>query len=230
MEPRRLPAGESDNNGDWHRYAPGRVTDMAKQTAPMRRAEIVQAALRAVGRHGLPMPSYDTVAQEAGMSRQLVRHYFSDPEDLMTGVGEALAAAYRECTARHLKGIEPGDRLSMLLDICLRLTSDEPPALAGHAAAYDAMCTLATASPAINAVLARQNEFLLRVIARQLRTADARLGHDAARQIAFLLVSLIHGHWKMVAMLGFSGDYTRATRQAMDHVITSYRHEDARRV
>jgi hypothetical protein len=32
----------------------------------------------------------------------------------------------------------------------------------------------------------------------------------------------MYGHWKMVATLGFSEDYNRVTREAVDRLIASY--------
>jgi AcrR family transcriptional regulator len=75
---------------------------MPKPIAAIRKPEIVQATMKAISRHGLPMLSYDLIAQEVDMSRQLIRHYFPDPETLMVAVCDALAANYRELL---LKGI-----------------------------------------------------------------------------------------------------------------------------
>ncbi|MGY9047205.1 MAG: TetR family transcriptional regulator, partial [Rhodobacterales bacterium] len=75
---------------------------MVKPIADIRRPAIVQAAIRTIGKHGLPTPSYDLIAQEAEMSRQLVRHYFPNPEELMVSVCDGLAAAYEEALAEGI--------------------------------------------------------------------------------------------------------------------------------
>ena len=73
---------------------------MVRPISEVRKPEIVQGAIAALNKHGLAMISYDLIAEEADMSRQLIRHYFPDQEDLMIAVCDGLAAAYREAMAR----------------------------------------------------------------------------------------------------------------------------------
>ena len=65
---------------------------MPKPISEVRKPEIVEAAFNAILKNGLPHISYDLIAQEADMSRQLIRHYFPDPIELMVAVCDRLAA------------------------------------------------------------------------------------------------------------------------------------------
>ena len=75
---------------------------MPKPISEVRKPEIVEAASNAILKNGLPHISYDLIAQEADMSRQLIRHYFPDPIELMVAVCDRLAAAYRDCLMRGI--------------------------------------------------------------------------------------------------------------------------------
>src|SRR5690606_26793894 len=89
---------------------------MVKPIRDIRRPEIVAGAIKAIGRFGLPLPSYDLIAEEADMSRQLIRHYFPDSETLMVAVCDGLAAAYKDLLAKGILAAESTERLPMFLD------------------------------------------------------------------------------------------------------------------
>src|SRR5690554_4397392 len=92
------------------------IIAMVKPISEFRKSEIVEAALAALGAFGLPMPSYDTIAREAETSRQLIRHYYPDPEELMVAVCDGLAIVYRDLLGQGILEAEPSERLPMFLD------------------------------------------------------------------------------------------------------------------
>ena len=47
---------------------------MAKKIRDIRRPEIVRALFDAIMELGVSLPSYDQVAKQGGMTRQLIRH------------------------------------------------------------------------------------------------------------------------------------------------------------
>ncbi|MGY9050123.1 MAG: hypothetical protein ACKVKF_24600, partial [Rhodobacterales bacterium] len=54
---------------------------------------------------------------------------------------------------------------------------------------------------------------------------DPSLSRSACHEIGYLFVTLIYGHWKMVASLGFSENNNRVAREAVDRLIASYQME-----
>lgn len=59
---------------------------MAKPAANIRKPAILRATFDAISIGGLAVPSYDAIAKVGGISRQFIRHYFPDPEELMLAV------------------------------------------------------------------------------------------------------------------------------------------------
>lgn len=196
---------------------------MAKPIAEYRRPEIVAAALDALNQDGLPLPSYDSIAQHAGMSRQLIRHYFPNAEQLMVSVCDALAAAYREALMKGIIASGTTERLPMFLDFYFNFLAGKGLRKPADDAAYDAMFSLARGSEAVRRSLFEQYSELRQTIAQEVQISNPELSQKACREIGFLFVSLMYGHWKMVATLGFSEDHNRVTRQALDRIIVSYR-------
>ena len=196
---------------------------MSKPLSDIRRPEIIQAAVKAISENGLPMPSYDLIAQQAGMSRQLLRHYFPEPETLMVAVCEALASAHRTLLLRGIHQINSTQRLPLFLDYYFNLLTKEGLAKPADTAAYDAVMSLATGSKAVRETLRGHYNILQHTIAQEVQISHPTLNQKACAEIGFLFSSLIQGHWKLVATLGFSDSYNRVTREAIDRLIQSYK-------
>ncbi|WP_067171370.1 TetR/AcrR family transcriptional regulator [Microtetraspora niveoalba] len=100
-----------------------------------RRAEIARAALRLCARDGLAGVSIGQVAQEAGVSKGLVQHYFAGKADLL----RASAHVLREEIARHVSEAVrdadgPRETLRLVLLAIVELGAHAPVLLlAGHA-------------------------------------------------------------------------------------------------
>ncbi|MBL4916865.1 TetR/AcrR family transcriptional regulator [Szabonella alba] len=193
-----------------------------KPISEIRRPEIVQAAIRTIGRLGLPMASYDQIARETDMSRQLIRHYFPDSEVLMVAVCDALAASYRECLMQGILKANTARRLPMFLDFYFNFLAGEGLAKPADDAVYDAMFALAAGSDKLRKNLFDQYNLLHHTIAHEVQISHPTLPQSACREIGYLFVALMYGHWKMVATLGFSEDYNRVSREAVDRLIDSY--------
>jgi AcrR family transcriptional regulator len=196
---------------------------MGKPLCDIRRPEIIQAAVKAISENGLPMPSYDTIAQQAGMSRQLIRHYFPEPDTLMVAVCEALAAAHRILLMRGIHQANSAERLPLFLDYYFNLLTKEGIPKPSDTAVYDAVMSLATGSVAVRDRLREHYNILQHTIAHEVQISHPTLNQTACAEIGFLFASLIQGHWKLVATLGFSDSYNRVARQAIDRLIQSYK-------
>lgn len=195
---------------------------MPKPIAEFRRPEIVNAAFKAISTHGLAAPPYDLIAREAGMSRQLIRHYFPDPEQLMIAVCDKLASAYRNALTQGIIKFDETQRLPTFLNFYFNFLGGEGLPKPADDQIYDAMFSLATASPTIRQNLHGQYSELMMAISHEVQVSHPNLPQRACREIGFLFASLMYGHWKMVASLGFSADMNRVTREALDRLIESY--------
>ncbi len=206
------------------------VEQMVRPISEIRKPEIVAGAIAALNKHGLSMISFDLIADEADMSRQLIRHYFPDTEALMVAVCDGLAAVYKDALMRGILATKATERLPMFLDFYFDLLGDKDPAKdparefakPRDDAAYDAMLSVATGCAAVRRNLHDQYQLLQMTIAHEVQISNPTLPQSACREIGFLFVSLMYGHWKMVATLGFSEDHNRVTRAAVDRLIASY--------
>lgn len=60
------------------------------------------------------------------------------------------------------------------------------------------------------------------MIAHEIGAAYPAMPARSADELSYAFVSLMYGHWKMVASLGFSEHHNRVARGAMDRLIRSY--------
>ncbi|MFF4774715.1 TetR/AcrR family transcriptional regulator [Microtetraspora fusca] len=100
-----------------------------------RREEIAQAALRLCARDGLAGVTIGQVAQEAGVSKGLVQHYFAGKADLLRASAHVMRG---EIERRILEAVRdarsPADTLRRALLAVVGLGVTAPiPLLAGHA-------------------------------------------------------------------------------------------------
>lgn len=195
---------------------------MPKKIADIRRPEIVEALHRAIEADGISLPSYDQIARQGDMSRQLIRHYFPDSEEMALALCDALAAAYRDCLMRGIIAADESRRLRVFLDFYFGFLSDKGLPKPADDTVYDALFAMAGKSPAVRANLKDQYTLLQWTIAHEIQISYPDLHQAGCKELGYLLVSLMYGHWKMVATLGFSDDHNRVSREAMDRLIESY--------
>ena len=192
--------------------------DPAKNSS--RKQAILEGAFTALSKNGLPHLSYDVIAREAGVSRQLVRYHFPDPEIMMLDLCDMLGGLYRDSLTRTAGQLEGPARVEMFLDFYFDLLDGTPKPRDDQV--YDAMMSLATSNPRIRDALATQYGLLGHVLGHEFAVQYPDLAGQAAEELSYLFVCLMYGHWKMVASLGFSPNHRKVTRSAMDRLIRSY--------
>jgi AcrR family transcriptional regulator len=202
------------------RFLLGLRFTMTEQEKNRTKDRIVDGTLRALQKHGLPPISYDLIAMETDLSRQLIRYHYPNADDLMVAVCDRLAQVYRHLLVTHASSLEGPGRLEMFLDFYFDLLDGTPKPRDDRA--YDAMMSLGASSSAVRENLRGQYTLLGQVISHEIHTAHPTMPARAADEVAYIFVCLMYGHWKMVASLGVSEAHNRVSRGAMDRLIRSY--------
>lgn len=195
---------------------------MARKIADIRRPEIIQALYTAIEKDGISLPGYDRIAREGDMSRQLIRHYFSNGDDMAVALCDALADAYRDCLMRGIIAADDSRRLSIFLDFYFNFLSDKGLPKPADDTVYDALFALASTNEAVRKNLHDQYSLLQMTLAHEIQISYPELHQSGCRELGYLIVIIMYGHWKMVASLGFSTEYNRISRGSLDRLIASY--------
>ncbi len=192
---------------------------MSRIVSDKRRPEIVEAAIRSISKNGLPAPSYDKIAEEAGISRQLIRHYFPNPEAMMVELCSGRPDVYRAWFNELCRSVPPRDHFKTLLDVYFTQMDVDPAGKRGKTALFDAMMCLAINSETIRTNLRDQFSEYQELIANVIATSFPALSAETCRELGFLILGLVFGHSRMVAMLGFSTDYNQVVKQAIEDMV-----------
>ncbi len=185
-----------------------------------RKTHILKATTKILNEKGLQGLSFESIANEAGLSRQLIRYYFSDLDMLVSELCDYLGNIYREMLVAGIVEVRQVERLRFFLDFLFDLT--EEYRMPANLEAYDAMVAYAVGSGQVKERLTAQYKTLGQVIAQELAIAYTELDGPSCDELSFLFVSMMHAHWSFVASLGFSRQHSRVTRKAIDRLIASY--------
>lgn len=185
-----------------------------------KKAQILNAATRVLRVQGLQALSFEAVANEAGLSRQLVRYYYSDLNVLMVDLCDHLQKVYQDFLVAGIVDVAEVERLGFFFDFLFGVDKGHP--MPDNLETYDALFAYAVGSEPLKERLREKYRTLGQVIVHELAVVHPTLDHTACQELSFLIVSMMHAHWSYVATLGFSPHHNRIARNAIDRLIASY--------
>lgn len=195
---------------------------MAKKISEIRRPEIIQALIATLNEEGMSLPSNDQIAKNGDMSRQLIRHYFKDGEDMMLALCEAMEEVYRDCLVKTAIAARDGSRLTIFLDFYFNYLSDKGLPKPADDAIYDALLAYSNTHERVRKKLFDGYSLVQMTFAHELQVTYPDLPQSGCKELAYLVITTMYGHWKMVANIGFSESYHTVARESLDRLIDSY--------
>jgi AcrR family transcriptional regulator len=193
-----------------------------RMTAEARRAEIVEAAARAIVAHGVGGFRVRDVADEAGVSQPLVSNHFRSREEL---VRDAFVQADERATAVITeRSAGEADALAALrVELVLCLDDHGDPIVAQAWRLWQELWTHGMVAPELRDVIAeRQSAWIARIedlIERGMEDGSMRAGIDR-HAAALLLTTLVDGlgpslRWGFVDMATATGMLDEALRERL---------------
>jgi AcrR family transcriptional regulator len=197
-----------------------RVDPDMREPTPGKKKQILAAAATLLSRLGIQALSFENIASEAGLSRQLVRYYYADIEGLLVDLCDHLGNGYRETLVGGVLQLGRIERLKFFLDFFFDQAEGYP--MPANLEAYDAMFAYAVGSTAVRNRMCGQYRMLGHVISHELAIAHPELGEAACEELSFMFVSMMHAHWSFVGSLRHAREHGRLARRAIDRLIQSY--------
>ncbi|MEM6374147.1 MAG: TetR/AcrR family transcriptional regulator [Pseudomonadota bacterium] len=194
-----------------------------QDSAANKKTQILEGATSLLACRGLQALTYETLAHETGLSRQLVRYYYDDLDVLMSDLCDHLGNAYRQTLVSGVVDLGQVERLKFFMDFFFDLA--EGHRMPDRLQVYDAMMSYASGADRVKGRMRGQYQTLGQVMVHELAIAHPDLKDGACEELSFLFVSMMHAHWSFVASLGYARDHGRLARSAMDRLIASYRAE-----
>jgi AcrR family transcriptional regulator len=191
-----------------------------QDNAQDKRNQILSATTKLLRKQGVQALSFEGIAAEAGLSRQLVRYYFSDIDALIVKLCDHLGASYRDILVEGIVEVAEVKRLDFFLDFFFGLLEDRP--MPENLEVYDVFFAHAINSEPLRERLCAQYKTLGDVVIHELAIAYPELDGHSCEELSFLFVTMMHAHWSFVATLQYSPKHGFLARQAFDRLIASY--------
>jgi TetR/AcrR family transcriptional repressor of bet genes len=163
---------------------------------PIRRRQLIDAAISSIGRYGYGEATVQRISREAGVSSGIIHHYFGGKGELLEASMRALLAELRrEVVGRLARATTPRARLEAIVDGNFAPSQFDPKVVA----AWLAFWSQARHEPG----LARLQRINQRRLYSNLHHAFAQaLAPEDAVQPAKGLAALIDGLWLNAALSG----------------------------
>lgn len=190
--------------------------------------QIIEGTTDLLQTQGPPFPPYSQIAESSAVSRQLIRYYFDDPEDLMCEVCNLIAEAYRMALVNGVETLTGPKRLQFIFDFYFDLVEDVQKPRDDQT--YDAMMAYAAGSERIQTNLRGQYALLGQVLQLEIKMQFPDLSLEDCAEIGYLFVCIMYGHWKLVGSLGLAEDHKLIARRSIDRIIASYARNDVEKL
>lgn len=167
---------------------------------PIRRKQLVVAAIAAIHEHGFANATVARIARGAGVSSGIVHHYFADKDELLFETMRSLLGELRRDTVARQRGARtPRARINAIIDASFGDGQFNEHVFSAWLALYGN---------------ARQSERLQRILALYHRRLRANLMFDLvklmdrprAAHLAEGIGAMIDGLWLRYALTGRPGD------------------------
>lgn len=135
---------------------------------------------------------------------------------------EALQNAYRDCLVQTAIAAVDGRRLEVFIDFLFDLMRDRGLPKPADDQLFDAIFSFANTHPAVKTKLHSGYELVQMTLAHEIQVSFPDLPQTACRELGYLIVATMYGHWKMVTTVGFSSDYSVTARDSVNRLIESY--------
>lgn len=164
--------------------------------APIRRRQLVEAAIAAIHEHGFADATVARIARRAGISAGMVHHYFEDKDDLLFATMRHLLAELRsDAVARLAASPDPRSRIGAIIDACFGDAQFDEQVFSAWLALYGN----ARHSPRLSNILTLYHRRLRSSLLHDLRRL---VNAEEASRLADGIAAMIDGLWLRYALTG----------------------------
>ena len=166
---------------------------MAKKISEIRRPEIIEALQKSILSDGMKLPSYDQISQHGEMSRQLIRHYFPDEEEMMLALCETLEQAYRDSLVKSAIAATGGSRLQLFIDFYFNFLSNRGLPKPPDDQIYDALLSYANTYEPLRAKLHIGYQLVQMTFAHEIQITYPDLPQSACKELGYIIIATMYG-------------------------------------
>ncbi len=167
---------------------------------PIRRKQLVDAAIAVIHEHGFANATIARIAQRAGVFPGIVHHYFADKDELLFATMRSLLAELRRDTVRRQRGARtPRERVNAVIDSSFGDGQFDEQVFSAWLALYGN----ARQSPRLQRILSLYHR---RLQANLMFDLGKLMDRDRALKLAEGIGAMIDGLWLRYALAGKPDD------------------------
>ncbi len=182
--------------------------------ADVRKPQILDAYARCLVTHGLEGSTLDRIAEEAGVTRALVRHYLGNRED----VDRALVSYLRERGVAWFEGLgaglPPSERLPAIVDAMFERGSEQPGQV------VDTLLGASSEDPMLRVLLREMYLEFEHLLDSELAATYPDAEPARRREVAYSILCLAGMHGSL-ADLGFPANRRAAVTASAHRLVAT---------
>ena len=186
-----------------------------KSMAKQRREELLDAFERCIVKFGLEGTSLEQVAEEADMTRSIIRHYIGNRDQLVEALIERIIQQYTNQLIATYGDLTPEQSLNYSLD---EMFSEQETRHNRDKIIIDVLMTAQDRYPKAKKMLVQMFEALIQSFADDLRRIYPKAKKDQCRQVAYAIICMSEMHESFM-WLGMKKRYHSDARTAADALI-----------
>ena len=188
-----------------------------KSLAKERRAELLDAFERCIVKYGLEGTSLEQIAEEAGMTRSIIRHYIGNRDDIVNALIERVIVQQVAHLEAEYAGLSPEASIEKTLDTMFapktNLNTHEKIIL-------DVLLTAKDRYPRAKTLLREMYTGVIESFADDLNNAYPQQSRDTCRRIAYALICMTEMNESFM-WLGLNQTYHEDARRTAENLIQS---------
>lgn len=162
-----------------------------KSLAKERRENLLDAFERCIVKFGLEGTSLEQVAEEAGMTRSIIRHYIGNRDDLVNALIERIVTQYGEQLEAEYAAVPDEQRIAYTLD---DMFSKKETRNNHDSIIISVLMTAKDRYPKAKKMLVQLFEAIIQSVAKDLRNHYPKASKDACYQVAYALICMSEMH------------------------------------
>ena len=190
-----------------------------KNLIEQRQVEILDAFERCLLKFGLEECTLERVAQEAGKSRNIIRHYIGNRDDLIAAFVERILVRIKQIAADILAGTPKQKLIPKVLDFLFQERSaDDPPDLGERM--LGAMWRIREQSPLTQQALLNFYREFEKILTDGLTRLYPSVPAAKCQEAAYSIICLAESNW-VLGTVGLDNSHTHMVRRSAEYLLQS---------
>ena len=189
-----------------------------KDLTEQRHEDILDAFERCLIKYGLEESTLERVAQEAGKSRNIIRHYIGNREDLIAAFVERILSRIKQISEEILADTPKQKLIPNVLDFLFEeRKADAPPDLGERM--LGGMWHIREQSPKVQAALLNFYQEFEKILTDGLSQLYPNVSAKKCQEVAYSIICLAETNW-VLGSVGVDVSHTHMARRSAEYLLS----------